>query len=193
MHWQSGRPWVAAAAGLLAANAFVPPVAAAPKSEPAPLARLVNGAAMKTRAQAGNATDEYDLGERYRNGDDGMPKAPAAAFCWVHRSAEHGYIMGWLSLGMMYGMGDGVAKDNVESYKWFYLVHWLTPPNWPAEVKRDAEEDMAAVARHLRPSDVDEAQRRAKAWWAVVVARGDLKPGQQYVPFPGDKPPCPAP
>jgi TPR repeat protein len=148
---------------------------------------------LKARATAEDASAEYDLGSKYISGDDGLPKSPEASFCWIRRSAEHGFILSWLSLGMKYGMGEGVPKDDVESYKWFYLVQWLTPPNWPAEVKRDADEDAASMARRMTPLQIEASKQRARELWAKVVARGKPAPGQQYAPFPGDKPSCPTP
>lgn len=95
---------------------------------------------LRVRAEAGDGKAEWQLGENYRSGN-GVPKSAATAFCWFHRAAEHGNIKSWLSVAWMYSAGEGVSKDYIEAYKWFYLVDELTPPNWPAEIKRDAEED----------------------------------------------------
>jgi hypothetical protein len=105
----------------------------------------------------------YNLG-------DGLQADQLKAFFWTKRSAEHGYILGWLALGMMYGMGQGTQKDYVEAYKWFELAATLTPSDWPPEVRQDAIADRTAMAKNMTPSQVADAKSRAHAWWDQIVA-----------------------
>jgi TonB family protein len=144
---------------------------------------------LTSAAESGDGAAEYQLGQRYSDGA-GVPKDASKSFCWIHRAAEHGYPLAWMSAGMRYGMGDGVAKDTIEAYKWFHLVTLLTAPGWSKEVKTWAAEDEAKMALLMTPEEVAEAKQRADTWWATVKGRGPLARGQQYVPFPGDKPVC---
>lgn len=140
-------------------------------------------------ANKGDAAAEFDLGELYRNGD-GIAQDKTKAFCWIHRSAEHGDILAWISTGMMYGLGEGVPQDRVEAYKWFELVDRLTQTEWPADIRKFAVEDRAAMAKRMTAADVTEAKRRATAWWGEVQARGKPAAGQQYVETPGGPNTC---
>jgi TPR repeat protein len=124
---------------------------------------------LRAAAEAGDAVAKYKLGAVYSSGDQ-IAKDPAKAFYWIKQSAEEGYILAWLSLGMMYRMGEGVERDDIESYKWFELVAWLTPKDWPAEIRQSATEDRALVAEHLTPAQVSEAKTRARQWWAHIEA-----------------------
>jgi TPR repeat protein len=160
------------------------------------LALLLTGGAqaqplpeLRAAAERGDAVAEFHLAQRYQSGE-GLKADPVKSFCWAHRSAEHGYISAWLDVGIDYGMGTGVGKDNIESYKWFYLITLLAPPQWPDEIKQDAREDAAGIGRQMSAADIAQAKARAQAWWAAVKARGPLGPQQQYVPFPGDRPAC---
>lgn len=144
---------------------------------------------LKRAAENGDPAAEFNLGQKYAAGD-GLEKNSTKAFCWTHRSAEHGHAWAWLRLGMMYGMGEGVKKDNIESYKWFHLINVVADPNWGTEIKQWAAEDASDIAKQMSLTQVQQAKQRTAQWMAAVIARGHLAPNQQYVPFPGDKPPC---
>src|SRR5262249_34986091 len=109
----------ALAVGLMGAGAAfaAPPTqtAAPPAGAPADIA------ALKAKAEAGDAVAELNLGLRYEQAD-GLPKDLPRAVCWVARSAEHGYISAWLVRGMHYTNREVGPPDLVEAYKWFYLV-----------------------------------------------------------------------
>ena len=146
---------------------------------------------LRKAAQDGDNHAEFSFAMRLKDGD-GVTKNPQGAFCWMHRAAEHGYPGAWFSVAIMYAMGDGIAKDNVEAYKWFTLdaEHSPTTGGW-GEFKSHAAEDAALIEKHMTPDQVREAKAQASRWWQAVVARGPIKsPNQQYVRFPGDRPPC---
>jgi TPR repeat protein len=140
-------------------------------------------------ANSGDAVAEHDLGQLYRSGE-GVAQDKTKAFCWIHRSAEHGNIMAWMSTGMMYGIGEGVPLDRIEAYKWFELADRLTPAEWPADIRKFAVEDRAAMAKRMTAADVAEARRRATEWWEQVQARGKPAANRQYVEAPGGPPAC---
>lgn len=63
-------------------------------------------------------------------------------------------------LGLMYSIGRGVARNNVDAHKWFNLaaVQGCTR----ARVERQA------LAAEMTPPEVAEAQRRAREWLSAV-------------------------
>jgi hypothetical protein len=144
---------------------------------------------LNASAAKGDGEAEWNLGMKYDLGE-GVGKNPERAFCWIHRSAEHGYISAWQILGIMYSVADGVAKDYTEAYKWFYLVQTLEPPSWPAELRQDATNDAGKIATEMTPAQIAEAKQRARDWWDQVKARGPRQPGQHYVPVPNSTPDC---
>ena len=145
-------------------------------------------AALTAAAHRGDGRAEFSLGMKYHGGE-GLPQDYGKAFCWVHRSAEHGNIMGWISLGMSYRMGQGVARDDIESYKWFYLADRQYPPGAPEEFRRDAQEDLASVAKSMSADQIAAAKQRADDWLAAALARG----GSAIGPDPVDAPDCDRP
>lgn len=144
---------------------------------------------LEKAAEAGNPIAESQLADRFRSGD-GVSKDLQKAFCWDHRAAEHGFSNAWLSVGISYGMGTGVAKDNIESYKWFHLLNSIPETAKDPEISKWGKENAAGIARQMTPYEISEAKRRADLWWKAVDARGARKPDQMYAPYPGDKPPC---
>ena len=65
---------------------------------------------LKAKAEVGNDVAQYDLGQKYRNGD-GVPVNLEKAFELFSLSAEHGNISAQLCVAKMYEKGEGVKKD----------------------------------------------------------------------------------
>jgi TonB family protein len=140
-------------------------------------------------ADAGDVSAENTLADKYTAGE-GVDKNPETAFCWRHRAAEHGSTAAWLSVGISFGMGTGVKKDNVEAYKWFQLINTTPDGEKDPEVSQWAKEDADAIGRKLTPAQIAEAKARAQQWWKAAAARGPRKANQTYAPYPGDRPAC---
>ena len=140
-------------------------------------------------ADAGNAVAESKLADKFQSGD-GVQKDLKKAFCWAHRSADHGFPNAWLTVGMSYGMGTGVTKDNIESYKWFYILNSIPETAKDPEISKWGKEDAAGISRQMTPEQISEAKRRADLWWKTVVSRGHPTANQMYVPYAGDRPAC---
>jgi hypothetical protein len=144
---------------------------------------------LRKSASDGNPIAESQLSERFESGD-GVEKDAKKAFCWVHRSAEHGFPKAWLNIGIIYSMGRGVQKDDIESYKWLYMLNSIPENAKDSEISKWGKEDAARITRQMTPAQIREAKGRADQWWKAVAARGHAKPGQMYVPYPGDRPSC---
>ena len=78
-------------------------------------------AALRMRANAGDARAQFNLGHAYRNGQ-GVPQDDAEAVLWYRKAAEEGHAGAQINLGNAYATGEGVPKDDTEAYKWFNLA-----------------------------------------------------------------------
>ena len=77
--------------------------------------------ALRARAEAGVAEDQYLLGVMYRNGR-GVPENDAEAVRWYRLAADQGYASAQVHLGFMYRNGDGVPEDDAEAVRWYRLA-----------------------------------------------------------------------
>ena len=106
-------------------------------------------------AEQGNATAQFNLGVMYTNGE-GVPQDYKEAVKWYRRAAEQGYASAQLNLGVMYANGEGVVQDYVTAHVWYNL----------AGIHGDekAREYRDRIAEKMTPSQIAEAQRRAREW-----------------------------
>jgi uncharacterized protein len=77
-----------------------------------------NLAETKTKAEAGDAEAQSNLGWAYYNGD-GVVEDAVEAVKWFRRSAEQGNASGQNRLGVAYHYGTGVPKDVAEALAWY--------------------------------------------------------------------------
>ena len=88
----------------------------------APLAQTTEPAqddsvdAIRTRANAGDADAQFNLGAMYRTGK-GVPEDFGEAETWFRKAAEQGHAGASFALGFMYVRGSGVPQDDIEGYK----------------------------------------------------------------------------
>ncbi|MBL4616190.1 MAG: sel1 repeat family protein [Robiginitomaculum sp.] len=68
-----------------------------------------------SRAEAGNAAAQYNLGVMYDNGF-GVEQSDAKAIEWYQRSADQGYAAAYNNLGVLYLNGQGVRQSNRKSF-----------------------------------------------------------------------------
>ena len=98
----------------------------------------------------------------YRKGR-GVPQDAAGAVAWYRRAAEQGHARAQYNLGGMYRKGRGVPQDAAEAHMWLSIA---------ASRSTGAEREQivtarAAVAARMTPTDLREAERRARAWHAA--------------------------
>jgi hypothetical protein len=74
-------------------------------------------AELKPFADAGNPAAEFELGERFHNGN-GILKDSTEAVDWWQKAAAQKFPPAEYDLGIAYGRGDGVAKDAEQGIKW---------------------------------------------------------------------------
>ena len=68
----------------------------------------------RARAEAGDASAQYNLGVMYATGRD-VPQDDAEAVAWYRRAAEQGHTEAQYNLGRMYAAGRGVQEDDAEA------------------------------------------------------------------------------
>jgi hypothetical protein len=75
-------------------------------------------AALRRRAESGDATAQTRLGRKYEDGE-GVAKDEREAVAWYRNAAEQGNAWGQYNLGDMYEYGKGVVKDEREAVAWY--------------------------------------------------------------------------
>jgi hypothetical protein len=75
-------------------------------------------AALRVKANAGNADAQYNLGVWYRFGQ-GVPQDSAQGAAWIRKSSEQGHIGAQFNLGLIYFNGQGVPQDYAQAASWY--------------------------------------------------------------------------
>ena len=75
-------------------------------------------AGLRSLATEGDAVAQYNLGEKYADGE-GVPQDAAEAVTWFRRAADQGHGSAQYSLGWMYANGEGVPQDDAEAVRWY--------------------------------------------------------------------------
>ena len=102
-------------------------------------------------AGQGRADAQYQLGNLYYE-QNIYPEAVR----WFRLAAEQGRADAQSNLGVMYADGDGVAQDYVLAYMWFSLA--------AAQDHREAIDNRDSIASLMSPTQIAEAQKRAREW-----------------------------
>ena len=79
-------------------------------------------AALRELAEAGDAQAQTELGERYEDGRNGVPRDYEAAVALYRRAAEQGDARGQANLGAMFANGTGVPRDDEAAVMWWRLA-----------------------------------------------------------------------
>ena len=77
---------------------------------------------------------------------------------WFRKAADQGDASAQFNLGVGYRTGQGVLEDYAEAYKWFLLA--------AMNGHKNAQIGKKNLRQNMTPSQVEEAQRRAKAFLA---------------------------
>ena len=93
------------------------------ESEPEELSLIVGAQQedideLRTRAEAGDAEAQNDLGVIYDNGNV-LPQNLVQAAAWYRKAAEQGDSRAQANLGFMYATGRGVPRNDVEAVAWY--------------------------------------------------------------------------
>jgi len=105
-------------------------------------------------AEQGNASAQLWAAMMY-SGEFGIPANEFEQLRWTRLAAEGGNVMAMEDMGRRYMVGDGVARDFLQAYKFLNLVAIKSPS---AAKKRDILENK------MSPEQISEAQRLARDW-----------------------------
>ncbi|MGA2988681.1 MAG: tetratricopeptide repeat protein [Terriglobia bacterium] len=136
--------------GLLQSQQTTSQLNGAPAEKSAPDAAAVSRLAVQ--AEAGDAESQFQLAEMYRNGS-GLQQDLSKAAKLMESAAMAGYAGAEFSLGEMYEDGEGVLQDFVLAHAWYNLaaLHGV----------QGAKERRNALASHMTPEQISDAQKRA--------------------------------
>jgi len=116
----------------------------------------------KAWADNGNAEARTLLGAMYWSGE-GVPRDHEEAVRLYLLAANQGYARAQNDIGFMLGFEGNPPHDDVEAYKWLTLaIQRYTAKN--QERLDQAIKDRATLASRMTQAQIDEAERRAKAW-----------------------------
>jgi len=114
-------------------------------------------------AEQGYAEAQYNIGFCYYWGK-GMIKDTVESSKWFRKAAEQGNSFAQHYLGLYYITEKDEHKDIVEAYKWFKIAS--------ASGDKVDEGMVRESARHMTPFQIEEAERRARAWKPKTEAAG---------------------
>ena len=115
---------------------------------------------LRERADRGDIDAQFNLAKMYEAGRSGLKQDYVEAERWHRRAAEQGDPYAQASLGILLRFGKGVAQDDVEAYKWFYLAISQTSGGEQESIieLRDG------TAARMTPKEIAEATRLAREW-----------------------------
>jgi TPR repeat protein len=90
---------------------------------------------------------------------NGVPQDDKAAMKWYRQAAEQGHAKAQLNLGVMYGNGQGVAKDYALAYMWAYVAD---ANDTSGEVHKLAAQIQAYLAKQMEPGQLSMARELAR-------------------------------
>ena len=105
--------------------------------------------------EQGHAGAQVNLGTLYLHGD-GAPKSSQMALFWFTRAAGQEDALALAKLGLMYSQGRGVLQDFIQAHMWYNLS--------AARGEGRSAEARDALAKHMTPVQIAEAQRLAREW-----------------------------
>ena len=122
-----------------------------------------------TKAIAGDAEAQYQLGECYYSGED-VQKDYAEAVKWYLKAAAQGHTEAEYSLGFCYYNGYGVEENNDEAFRWFKI----------AADKGHGSAQYYLGRCYLGGYGVEENDEEALRWFKIAAANGNSR-AQYYV------------
>ena len=111
---------------------------------------------LRAKAEKGDPKAQNELGEALYAGKLGVTKDSAQAVKWFRQAADQNLPAAQSNLGLCYERGDGVAKYEVEAYKWDLLA--------AAQGDTKAKHNASLLQLLLSSEEIAEGKRRAQAW-----------------------------
>jgi TPR repeat protein len=115
---------------------------------------------LRARAEAGDATAQYNLGVMYTDGE-GLLQDDAEAMRWYRLAANNGSAEAMYSLGENYLHGKTVPVDIVQAHMWWNLAASRST----GQLSEGYAESRDSIGQlHLTRDQRAEAQRLAREW-----------------------------
>ena len=118
-------------------------------------------------AENGDILAQHNLAMMYTEGK-GVPEDDTEAARWLRRAADGGDSLSQIALALHYNVGLGVPQDPVQAYFWLGVAAKAVPPQGPEQERVTFLR--RTVARQMSPSQINEAENRARAWKPTGVA-----------------------
>ena len=113
-------------------------------------------AELRAKAEAGDAKAQNELGETFQTGKLGVRKDAVAAVKWFRQAAAQNLAAAQSNLGGCYERGDGVAKYELEAYKWVLLA--------AAQGDTKAKRNATLLEFVMSPEEIAAGKRKADDW-----------------------------
>ncbi len=107
-------------------------------------------------AEQGHANGQFSLASLYYGRKEYSPAA-----LWYRRAAEQGNALAQIRLARMYAEGPGLARDDVQAYKWFAVAAARGADSY---ARTNAVKGRDATAMKMTPAQVAEAERLVRDW-----------------------------
>ena len=117
---------------------------------------------LRERAANGDAEAQFNLAKMYEAGRGGLKQDYVEAERWHRLAADQGDPYAQASLGILLRFGKGVAQNDIEAYKWFYLAASHTSGG----ERESIVELRDSTAARMTPREIAEATRLAREWKA---------------------------
>jgi localization factor PodJL len=114
---------------------------------------------LEKAAAMGHGEAQLITAQAYATGR-GTAKDLAWAARWYGKAADQGLAAAQHLLGMAYATGQGLPRDRVAAYAWLGLA--------AAQKDENAARERAALGKQMSKADINEANRRVRAWHAAV-------------------------
>jgi TPR repeat protein len=111
---------------------------------------------LRAKADKGDAQSQLDLGVAFCLGKFSLATNYVEAATWFRRAAEQNFAAAQANLGVCFERGDGVAKYEVEAYKWDLLA--------AAQGDTKGKRNATMLELMLSGEDIAEGKQRADAW-----------------------------
>jgi len=107
-------------------------------------------------AEQGHAGGQFSLASLYY-----ARKEYGLAASWYRRAAEQGNALAQIRLARMYAEGPGLARDDVQAFKWFAVAMMRGSDSY---ARTNATKGRDAAAMKMTPAQVAEAERLVREW-----------------------------
>ncbi len=120
---------------------------------------------LRALAEQGRATDQFNLGQMYRDGVV-CPQDYQEAARWFRLAAEQGEVAAQKKLAEIYATGVGVPRDLIQAYMWMAVAEaqreggWLSRKLNMRMVHRSQKKDL--IAKQMTPAQITEANSLAQ-------------------------------